>query len=354
VPSPLGRSRTSWSSPSRQAAPPGTNHQDLARLNPDGISDYSLCIGTFGSIPVDCEFVRPGREGCNGSGSPSPGSEIHSTGLASTAASRGSRHGEFDMHKREECSEEKENETCSVSAFCCSSLSKQVDSRDVEANPGELWSNQEGQKNCLSFDGSKSSSIAVGEDSRVVSISDLRQGSKVNESADSMAPATATSSGSAGSSSSSPSCTMADEVESFYQQLWHIPWNLDRGCPRTTSIKHPRAAVPRVPRLPPPLLPQERAGLCCLGVEEEGFIEEPVMAERGRGRGRGGAGRGDWQANQQQPPPQQPMFDFNQMQQPFPFPPQAYGFMPGGMPPPPWGFGGPFPPYPPSSVWGPE
>jgi hypothetical protein len=41
------------------------------------------------------------------------------------------------------------------------------------------------------------------------------------------------------------------------------------------------------------------------------------------------------------------MFDFNQMQQPFPFPPQAYGFMPGGMAPPPWGFGGPFPPYPP-------
>jgi hypothetical protein len=39
--------------------------------------------------------------------------------------------------------------------------------------------------------------------------------------------------------------------------------------------------------------------LCCLGVEEEGFIEEPVMAERGRGRGRGGTGRGDWQANQQ-------------------------------------------------------
>jgi hypothetical protein len=29
------------------------------------------------------------------------------------------------------------------------------------------------------------------------------------------------------------------------------------------------------------------------------------------------------------------------------FPPRAYGFMPGGMPPPSWGFGGPYPPYPP-------
>jgi hypothetical protein len=46
------------------------------------------------------------------------------------------------------------------------------------------------------------------------------------------------------------------------------------------------------------------------------------------------------------------MFDFNQMQQPFPFLPQAYGFMPGGMPPPPWGFGGPFPPYPPPQFGG--
>jgi hypothetical protein len=256
------------------------------------------------------------------------------------------------MHKREECSEEKENKTCSVSALCCSPSSKQIDPRNVEANPGELWSKQEGQKSCLSFDGSKSSSFTVGEDSRGVSICVLRQSSKVSKSADIMAPATVTSSGRAGSSSSSPSCTKADEVESFYQQLWHIPWNLDRGCPRTAPIKHPRAPVPRVPRLPPPLLPQERAGLCCLGVEEEGFIEEPVMAERGRGRGRGGAGRGDWQANQQQPPPQQPMFNFNQMQQPFPFPPQAYGFMPGGMPPPPWGFGGPFPPYPPPQFGG--
>jgi hypothetical protein len=121
----------------------------------------------------------------------------------------------------------------------------------------------------------------------------------VNESGDFVAGATAISSGRVGLSSSSPSCTMVDDVESFFQQLWHISWNLAKGCPRATSIKHPRAAAFRVPRPPPPLLQQERSGLCCLGVEEEGFIEEPVMAERGRGRGRGGTGRGDWQANQQ-------------------------------------------------------
>jgi hypothetical protein len=216
------------------------------------------------------------------------------------------------MQKRSGSSEEKADETSSVSAICCGSSSRQVDSRDVETNSGGLWSTQEGQKSCLSFTGSKSSSYAVGEDSRSVSVSNLKQSSEVNESGTFEAATTATSSGRVGLSSSSQSCTMVDEVESFFQQLWHIPWNLAKSCPRVAPIKHPRPGAARVPKPPPPLLPQERSGLCCLGVEEEGFIEEPAMAERGRGRG--GTGRGAWQANQQQPPPQQPVFDFNQMQ----------------------------------------
>jgi hypothetical protein len=65
------------------------------------------------------------------------------------------------MQKQSGSSEEKEDETSSVSAICCGSPSRQVDSRDVETDPGGLWSTQEGQKSCLGFTGSKSSSYAV-------------------------------------------------------------------------------------------------------------------------------------------------------------------------------------------------
>jgi hypothetical protein len=275
---------------------------------------YSLCIGTFGSIPINCELDRSLQWGFDGPGSPSPNSEVCIANTASAATGEGSARREFDLQKRGDSSEEKENEASSVSAVCRGSSSKQVDPRNVGTDSGGLRSVQEGQEGCFNSAGFKSPSSASGEDSRGVSVSNLRQSSRVNESRVLVAEVTATSSGRVGMSSPSQGCTLVDEVESFFQQLWHIPWDLAKGCPRAATIKHPRPSAVRVPKPPPPLLPQERSGLCCLGVEEEGFVEEPAMAERGRGRGRGGTGRGEWQANQQQPPPQQQMFDFNQMQ----------------------------------------
>jgi hypothetical protein len=111
---------------------------------------YSLCIGTFGTIPIDCELERSLQQGFNGPGSPSPNSEVCIASTTSAATGEGSAHREFDMQKRSGSSEEKENEASSVSAVCRSSSSKQVDSRNVGTDSGGLWSVQEGQEGCIS------------------------------------------------------------------------------------------------------------------------------------------------------------------------------------------------------------
>jgi hypothetical protein len=132
----------------RQAGVGSSGFQDTSEssrsLSIEEQSRYNLCIGTFGSIPIDCEFVRPGQGGFDGSGSPSPGSEFHIASTASTAIGEGYSRREFDMQKRIGSSEEKADETSFVFAICCSSPSRQVDSKDVETDPGGLWSNQEG------------------------------------------------------------------------------------------------------------------------------------------------------------------------------------------------------------------
>ena len=88
-------------------------------------------------------------------------------------------------------------------------------------------------------------------------------------------------------------------------------------------------------------------GLRALGMEDD--IDQPQkafewfpMADKGRGgrgRGRGNnSGREDWQQHA-------PNFNnYGPMHQQFPFPP-PFDFPLGGVPP--WGYPGPFPPYPP-------
>jgi hypothetical protein len=147
------------------------------------------------------------------------------------------------------------------------------------------------------------------------------------------------------------------ELETLFGQLWDIPQHLDNPPLRVAPyISPPRPRVRYSP--PPPPLPPERPALCYLGVEEVEIVdlesEEVIMADRGRGgrnRGRGsGGGRGDnWNRqfnnNQFQQGTQQQQQPFQQNQGPYPqFPPQPYGFAPGGMPPP-WAFQGPYPQF---------
>jgi hypothetical protein len=137
------------------------------------------------------------------------------------------------MQKRSGSSEEKAVEASSVSAICCGSPSRQGDSRDVETDLGGLWSTQEGQKSCLSFTGSKSSSYAVGEDSRSVSVSNLKQSSELNESRVFVAAATATSSGRVGMS--------------FFHKvvLWWMRWKVSSNNSGIFLGIWPRVALER-------------------------------------------------------------------------------------------------------------
>jgi hypothetical protein len=85
-----------------------------------------------------------------------------------------------------------------------------------------------------------------------------------------------------------------DEVESFYKQLWHIPWHPTKPPgQRRPCIKRGEPRVRVSPFKPPPPLPPDRPGLCVLGVEDSDLGEVLIMADRGRGRGRGNSGRGD-------------------------------------------------------------
>jgi hypothetical protein len=161
-----------------------------------------------------------------------------------------------------------EGELGSISSFCCSSSCKQSDARDVGIDSGELWSIQEGQERCVGIGGVQSSYSAVGENDRGFPFCDfgqrLRGKTVAVEGMASVNEATATSNRGAGLSSPSKGCTMEDEVENFFQQLWHIPCHLAKGCPRVAPIKQACPRGFRVPKPPLPLLPQERSGLCCL------------------------------------------------------------------------------------------
>jgi hypothetical protein len=65
----------------------------------------------------------------------------------------------------------------------------------------------------------------------------MRQRPVVVEAVGTLAEPTVNNSRRTGSSSPQKGCTIEDEVGSFFQQLWHIPWHLPKGCPRVSPIK---------------------------------------------------------------------------------------------------------------------
>ncbi|KAM0902358.1 hypothetical protein ACQ4PT_019389 [Festuca glaucescens] len=355
---------------------------------------FSFCVGSFGPITVDPELVylgaaagidRPSEAGTScarggdyGAAGADSGAEAWSEdcqdGGRDPAGSGASGHGaESDGGQADVVEAEWSSQASSIPVLNGGAESTRVAAAAVEQASQSNWALRQGPEGSLdavdppptcAADGCLNGR-ACGFRSLVGAAIHGFGGNKGVEGVvvDVRGPSMASRAGSRVGGCPGPVVGMEEkEVELLFEQMWHIPQHLDKPTPREVETIKTKAAARVCSPPPPPPLPPDRPGLCYLGAEETELIdlelEEVAMADRGRGgrnRGRGpGGGRGDnWnrqQQNQQfqQNPQQQQqqLQDFQQNQCGFPFPPQPYGFVPGGMPPP-WAFQGAYPQFPP-------
>ncbi|KAM0839855.1 hypothetical protein ACQ4PT_060046 [Festuca glaucescens] len=360
----------------------------------DGSRCFSFCVGSFGPIAIDSELVTLGAEaaarergdarvscargGDNGAAGVDSGAEAWSEDCQGTrlahAGSRAPGHDAEWCREHGEATEvERTTEEGSVSVLAGGAASECTDVADVEQADKTTRVLGSGFESCFDAPSPQSPCAATGANGgRARGFRNLVGAARPvyggNEEVMGVGDADRCPSMAMRAGSRVVGCPglvvgmEEKEVELLFEQLWHIPQHLNKPAPRREGdIKtKPAARVRRSP--PPPPLPPDRPRICYLGVEEAEVVdlelEEDTMADRGRGgrnRGRGtGGGRGDnWnrqqqnQQFQQNPQQQQQQFqDFQHNQNGFPFPPQPYGFVPGGMPPP-WAFQGAYPQFPP-------